>query len=140
MFRSGSGFALLLTTWALGCSTNAAPPVDHTCDGLAGDQLATAPRAVCPDDLPSDKDCGGKVPSYQSDVSSTIAARCGTCHGPGGIEAALPLSTHAQLYDQRRTGLNQIFTCLIPPACAMNLSSDERATLLLWLVCGSLDN
>ena len=140
MFRSQSGFALLLSTLALSCSTDAPPPVDHTCDGLAAEQLATAPRAACPNDLPSDQDCGGAIPSYKSDVSSVIAARCVACHSPGGIEAALPLLTHAQIFAQRRTVLNQVFTCLMPPPCAADLSSDERATLLKWMVCGSLDN
>lgn len=140
MSRSCGPRWVLLVSAALGCSTEPAAPVDHTCDGVAADQLATMPRATCPNDLPSDTECGTAIPSYQDDVASVVSVRCSNCHGPGGVEASLPLATHAQLFDQRRTVLNQIFTCLMPPPCAADLTSDERATILKWMVCGSLDN
>jgi uncharacterized membrane protein len=139
MFRSGCGLVLLVAV-ALGCSSDPAPPVNPTCDGLTAGQRATLARPACPNDLPSDADCTGTTPSYQADVASVISERCQICHGPGGVEAVLPLSTHAQLFGQRRTVLNQIFTCLMPPACAADLTGDERATVMKWLVCGALDN
>jgi uncharacterized membrane protein len=140
MFHRRGALAGLLVLTALGCAADPAAPVDHSCDGLPTDELAAAPRATCPDDLPSDADCEGTLPSYKAEVAAVVNERCGTCHGPGGVEVSLPLSTHAQLYQQRRSVLNQIFTCRMPPACAIDLTSDERAMLLKWMVCGSLDN
>lgn len=131
---------LLVLTAAPSCSSEPAAPVDHNCDALAADQRATTPRGACPNDLPSESGCGTAIPSYKTDVAAVFAARCGTCHAPGGIEAALPLTTHAQIFAQRRTVLNQIFSCLMPSPCATDLSADERANVLKWMVCGSPDN
>jgi uncharacterized membrane protein len=140
MFRSavlaGVGFALASV---LGCASPAAKTDDADCVGLPTEQRATDARGTCPNDLPSDTACDG-APSYKTEVANVISDRCGNCHGPGGIEASLPLMTHAQIYAQRRTVLDQIFTCQMPPACALDLTSDERAVLLQWLVCGALDN
>ncbi len=80
------------------------------------------------------------LPSYQADIAPLVSTRCGACHAPGGIEASFPLTTHAELYGQRRGVLNQIFTCAMPPACARGLEAEQRATLLKWFVCGALDN
>jgi uncharacterized membrane protein len=140
MFPKRAWFGLGLASLFAACSGDPAKPDgDGFCDGLKTEQLTTGPRDACPNDLPSDSDCAA-VPSYQTDVAPLISTRCSACHGDGGIEASFPLAPHAKLFAQRRTALNQIFTCGMPPACAHGLEPDERATLLQWFVCGALDN
>ena len=140
MFRNRGLLLLALGGVAVACSGDPAKVDDATCAGLTPDQLTTGPRAACPDDLPSDTDCSGAQPSYQADIAPLVSTRCGACHAQGGIEASFPLAPHARLYAQRRTALNQIFTCAMPPACAHGLEPGERAALLQWFVCGALDN
>lgn len=124
----------------VGCGDPPKPSEAATCDGLKASQLATGPRGACPDDLPSESDCSTALPSYQTDVAPLLGARCGACHTAGGIEASFLFTPYDRLFQQRRTVLNQIFTCAMPPACAHGLEPDERALLLQWFVCGALDN
>lgn len=141
MFLERAWFGLGWASLFVACSSEPAKPSEATtCDGLTAQQLATAPRDACPDDLPSDADCAAAVPSYQADVAPLLSTRCGACHAVGGIEASFPLAPHSRLFAQRRTVLNQIFTCMMPPVCAHGLEPDERAMLLRWFVCGALDN
>ena len=141
MFPKRARLGLGLASLFVACSGDPAKPSEATtCDGLTPAQLATGPRGDCPNDLPSDSDCASAVPSYQADIAPLIGTRCGACHAPGGIEASFPLAPYERLFAQRRTALNQIFTCSMPPVCAHGLEPDERAALLRWFVCGALDN
>jgi uncharacterized membrane protein len=80
------------------------------------------------------------VPSYASDVGPIIRARCGTCHAPGGIEQNRPYVDYDVLVMDRVRVLTQVYQCAMPPACAPQLSSDERHALLQWIVCKTPDN
>jgi len=141
MFHSRGWPRLLLVLASVpNCGNDSAAPVAHSCDGLAAEQRTIMPRPVCPNDLPSESDCGIEILSYKTDVAAIFATRCGDCHGPDGIESTLPLSTYAQIFEQRRTVLSQVFTCLMPLPCATDLTANERAQVLKWMVCGSLNN
>jgi len=139
MFRKGGQLALLASLLAA-CGAGSGSASDATCASLQPDQLASAPLPACPDDLPTESACAAATPSYATDIAPLIEARCGACHDPGQLSASFPLAPYAKLYDQRRSVLNQIFTCKMPPACAHELAPEERAALLGWFVCGALDN
>jgi hypothetical protein len=36
--------------------------------------------------------------------------------------------------------LGRVSRCIMPPICAAQPTSDERAKLLMWLVCGAPNN
>ena len=121
--RAVKGRRALVAAVALAACTTNAPP----------------PGPACPNDLPGA--CPSPPPSYARDVAPVIAARCGPCHAPGGVEAAQrDFSAYATVHTQRVTILTQIHACLMPPADAGTLDAAERATLQGWLVCGAPDN
>ena len=109
--------------------------------GLAGVLLAGACGAgagsddasTCPSDLPGA--CPSPAPTYASDVAPIITARCASCHGPGGVEAAHDFTSYAGVYAERTHVLSQVYGCLMPPPSTLPLSASERQTLLAWLVC-----
>ncbi len=93
----------------------------------------------CPRDLPAS--CPPAVPSYQADVASIIQRRCLSCHGNGGVAAGkFNFTTYGQVFAARSTVLNQVYGCVMPPLDAGQLTPDERATLLAWLVCHAPNN
>ena len=101
------------------------------------DPLAGA-RVDCPDDIPGG--CPGPAPSYSAAVAPAVAKNCEPCHRAGGLAPDKPLHTHDQLFERRRTVLNRVSRCIMPPACAQQPSASERRDLLQWLVCGAPDN
>jgi hypothetical protein len=93
----------------------------------------------CPQDLPAS--CPANPPSYQADVAPIIAARCATCHSPGGAGSAFfDFTSYASVYAGRGSMLNAVYACNMPPKSAGQLAQSERETLLTWLVCGAPDN
>ena len=97
------------------------------------------PAQSCPNDLPSG--CPATPPSYAHDVAPVIERRCYPCHGPGGAQSALhDFSRYDVVHTQRRTVLNEVYACVMPPRDAAAPTSDERKTLLTWLTCGAPDN
>ena len=112
-----------------------APVADGSADGPSFSDAGPS----CPLDLP--KACPTPPPSFQSSVFPTIQARCWACHGDGGFETAKhDLGTYDLVFAQRRSVLTQVYGCLMPPADASALTSEERAALLGWLVCGAPNN
>ncbi len=98
-----------------------------------------APSDPCPQDLPAS--CPATPPSYQTDVAPILAARCTTCHSPGGAGSAFfDFTSYASVYAGRSAMLNAVYACKMPPSGAAALESPERQTLLTWLVCGAPDN
>jgi uncharacterized membrane protein len=94
---------------------------------------------ACPNDLP--QACPTPPPSYQGKVLGIISAKCQTCHGVGGIEQSYrDLSTYDDIQASTSSMLDQVYQCQMPPPDAGQLSSDERAALLAWLVCGAPNN
>jgi uncharacterized membrane protein len=92
----------------------------------------------CPRDLPDA--CPTPTPSYANEVSAIFTTHCTSCHSPGGENSSLPLDTYEQIFSNRRDVLDQVYSCLMPNTGGVPLSSDERAALLAWLVCGSPNN
>ena len=97
----------------------------------------------CPKDLPPDDDCPNAVPSYANTVAPVIAARCTSCHRPGGLAASIQFDTYAKIAanSNKIHMVTQVYQCRMPPpSCAAPLTADERQTLLQWLVCGGPNN
>ena len=91
--------------------------------------------------MPPDTDCATASPFY-ADVAPIFAARCSVCHYPGGFETKYQFDTYAQIMSNMTNthALTQIYSCRMPPSCAPNLTAEERATMLKWLVCGAPEN
>jgi len=94
----------------------------------------------CPSDLPSRAVCDAGVPSYRLEVAPIIEQRCLGCHFEGNTLSGNVLVEHADVFGQRQTVLTRIYSCVMPPAEAAPLGSDERQVLLEWLVCGAPEN
>ncbi len=137
-----------LCTILVACSASNAPPSASDGGGIVGDgSLGSCvtlgpigmPRPNCPNDLPPDNDCATATPVY-ADVAPIFASRCSVCHHSGGYETMYLFDTYDQIYANRGRILTQIYACRMPPSCAPNLSGDERATMLKWLVCGATES
>jgi uncharacterized membrane protein len=94
--------------------------------------------ASCPNDLPAQ--CPASVPGFSSEISPLINNRCLPCHAPGGQESVTPLTNYQEIFQQRVSVLNQVYHCNMPLPGNPQLTADERALLLNWLVCNSPDN
>jgi uncharacterized membrane protein len=92
----------------------------------------------CPNDQPAS--CPATVPSYAADIAPAVDGVCGQCHAAGGVSANKPLDTYANLFQRRGSVLGQLVGCLMPPKAATQLTPQERADLLAWLVCGAPNN
>ena len=84
--------------------------------------------------------CPDPKPSYASDVRPIINARCTTCHSPGGQEASRDFTTYGGVFQQRQAVLTQAYSCRMPPAGNAQPTTQERQTLVAWLVCGAPNN
>ncbi len=99
------------------------------CDDRAG---------LCPNDLPT---FCGVAPSWATQVSPVFARTCGTCHGPGGVEAARPFVTWNDVSARQTSVLTQIYGCAMPlPDAGVSLTMAERGVVLEWLTCGAPNN
>jgi hypothetical protein len=97
---------------------------------------APAPEA-CPNDLPA---ACTTAPSYAAEIAPIFESHCVKCHSKGGEEESKPLDTHANVYSRRTTVLTQVYACKMPPDGEPALSAEERAKLLMWLVCKAPNN
>jgi uncharacterized membrane protein len=84
--------------------------------------------------------CPSPAPSYANDVRPILNARCTTCHSPGGQEAVRDFTTYAGVFAQRQPMLTQVYSCRMPPAGNAQPTTQERQTLVAWLVCGAPNN
>jgi uncharacterized membrane protein len=124
------GAAVTAVILVLGSSTGA---------GCGSSPATTEP--TCPNDTPTA--CPSPAPSYATDVAPILQSRCVPCHGPGGVEAARPFDTYANITraaDNPNRMLTQIHACLMPPAGQPPLTSAERKAILGWIVCMTPDN
>jgi hypothetical protein len=69
-----------------------------------------------------------------------LQMRCVGCHFAGSTITRTDLSTYANVYANRGSVLTQVYGCLMPPATSRQLTADQRASLLGWLVCGAPNN
>src|SRR5918911_16984 len=84
--------------------------------------------------------CPSPAPSFASDVRPIINARCVTCHSPGGQEAVRDYTTYSGVFAQRQPMLTQVYSCRMPPAGNPQPTTQERQTIISWLVCGAPNN
>jgi hypothetical protein len=87
--------------------------------------------------------CQQPVPSYANDVAPILDLRCNsTCHAPG--VGPWPLNNYNDVHDWVDIIGSYVEQCGMPPpeAGAGNgdLTDQERATILDWLVCGAPNN
>lgn len=115
---------------APGCagSDHPDPPPDA---GLDGD---------CPNDLPDGTACTTASPSYAKQTAAIIEQRCAVCHFAGNTQSARVFESYADIFEQRRGMLTQIYSCRMPPEVSVQLTAGERSALLQWFVCGAPDN
>ena len=92
--------------------------------------------AACPNDFPST--CPPQAPSFASDVEPLIHTECTPCHGPG--QQVPTLDTYANIMRAGQMISMQVFQCRMPPPPRAPLTSDQRQTILGWLVCGAMNN
>lgn len=126
--KTGQLFLLLALTAVVACGGTGGSSASTGGGGGAGG------GSSCPvGDIPSA--CPSPAPTYSKDVEPIFEKKCNLCHGPGGEAKDLPLTTWAEIEKIRGGCLDQIYTCRMPPAKTVTLSSEERATLLAWFVC-----
>ncbi|MGZ3417961.1 MAG: hypothetical protein ACXWUG_16175 [Polyangiales bacterium] len=104
--------------------------------GLGCSSQAPA-NASCPNDLPA---ACTTAPSYASEVAPIVSAHCLKCHSKGGVEESVPLDGYSAIFARRTTVLTQVYSCKMPQEGEPALSADERAKLLMWLVCKAPNN
>ena len=105
----------------------------------AGLACGPGPRNCPNDGAPT---CPTVVPDFETEVLPIFRAACVGCHGPGGVEASLPLTSYADITSPRvkTTAFSQVLGCVMPPANAPRpLSESERQVLLAWFACGTPD-
>jgi hypothetical protein len=86
--------------------------------------------------------CPAVVPDFETEVLPIFRGVCVGCHGPGGVEANVPLTSYAEITSPRvkTTAFSQVLGCVMPPANAPRpLSESERQVLLAWFACGTPD-
>ncbi|MFM2244821.1 MAG: hypothetical protein RL071_895, partial [Pseudomonadota bacterium] len=86
--------------------------------------------------------------SYHADAKSIIDAKCANCHQPGDV-GPFPLTTYAEVQAFEAAVRSSIESGTMPPwmpddACNdyvgnIDLSAEERATLLAWLDAGAAE-
>ena len=119
-------FAAIVMTVLSACSSH---------QGALGDRDAGAPAPVhCAPELPTA--CPDVVPGFASDVQPVIEARCTSCHGQ--LEGFWPLSNYKEVTDWKDLVRSMVLDCTMPPADAgVDMTNDERNTVLTWLSCGT---
>jgi uncharacterized membrane protein len=115
---------------ALACAGDAGQPSPEEQTG----------EGTCPNDLPADSKCSASSASYHEEVAGIIAQKCAGCHAPNNGVSSKVFASYADIFEERRSMLTQVYACRMPPSEAAALSSEERHALLEWFVCGALDN
>ncbi len=116
----------LILCMSLGACASGSEPVD--------------PGPACTTALPSSDDCATAAPSYTNDIAPLVGGRCLGCHFARNPNSSVVLETQSEIYDQRQLVETQLYRCAMPPSTGTPLTSDERAELLKWLVCGAPNN
>jgi hypothetical protein len=108
-------------------------------EGFLGGEAGVVPS--CP---MTSVDCpeSGAPPTYSEDVAPILAAHCTGCHGPGGENQDVPLTSYAALTKKSgtslvaQTAIAGVQNCKMPPAPLPRLSEQERKTLVCWFAGG----
>ena len=132
------GFALAWPTALLACSSAPTPSsvADASCPASSLVEPTETANVECPNDLPTQGDCGASTLTYQTDTAPLIHERCVGCH-QSGTGNRYVFSSYAGVASARAAILAQVYGCRMPPSCAPPLTAGERSVLLKWLVCGA---
>jgi hypothetical protein len=98
---------------------------------LGGEEGSIGPCPSAPIECPE----SDPAPTYTEDVAPVLDAHCTGCHGPGGENQDVPLTSY-RLVSNNRTAISNVLSCTMPPAPLPRLSDDERATLVCWYARG----
>jgi uncharacterized membrane protein len=89
-------------------------------------------------------ECPSPPPSWATDVEAIIHTRCSPCHFDGGAGTLSPYNADYSTYQGVAAHQILIHTvlaaCQMPPPDAGQLTTQEKQTLLEWVVCGAPDN
>ncbi len=96
--------------------------------------------AICPAGLPDSSACPDSAPSYASDVRPIIDDLCMGCHYAGYHYSTQVLATYDNLHRSVSLIEKEVYGCDMPPSGEPQLTTEERQTLLEWLVCGGPNN
>ena len=84
----------------------------------------------------------GAPPTYTDDVAPILAAHCIGCHGPGGENQDVPLTSYSALMTKTgtstraQTAIADVLNCTMPPSPLPRLSEAERTTFVCWFAGG----
>jgi hypothetical protein len=123
---------LVVLLISVGCSTT--NPGDGR--GFLGGEAGVVP--ACPMPL---IDCPetGPPPTYADDVAPILAAHCTGCHGPGGENQDVLLTSYAALAKKNgtssiaQTAIADVLGCKMPPSPLLRVPEQEQKTLVCWL-------
>lgn len=94
---------------------------------------------ACPDDLPAS--CPSPAPTFSADVAPLIQSHCSGCHSPDGLEPKPLLTSYDTITgptgSTARMVENQVGNCVMPPLGQPPLTSEERQTIVGWILCGA---
>ena len=112
---------VMLALAVLGACTTAGPPQD------------------CPDDLPPS--CPTPAPTFSADVAPLIQTYCAGCHSAGGQEPTPSLVNYSGITGPMgRTASDieyELNRCGMPKPGSPQLTSEQRRTILGWIICGA---
>ncbi|MGH7438724.1 MAG: hypothetical protein ACRENE_23805 [Polyangiaceae bacterium] len=128
----GDGFSAIPDAASESASSQDGQPEDGASEAEDG----AADAAVCDRHLPT---CPTSPPSFKNDVEPLFMGLCAPCHYAGSTIARTSLTTYTQIYADRGSVLNEVYSCRMPPPPPM-IPPAERSTILTWLECGAPNN
>jgi len=106
---------------------------------LAGVALGSCSKPSCQNDLPTA--CPSPAPTFSADVAPLIQKYCAGCHSADGEEPKPLLvnydSVTGSMDSTARMVETQLVQCNMPPSDHPQLTSEERQTILGWIICGA---
>jgi uncharacterized membrane protein len=84
--------------------------------------------------------CPATPPSVSAEIAIVVQNHCLSCHGPGGDDAALPLTSYAEIVMHEMAILPQVASCRMPPATSLPLTTAQRQDFVAWIACGAPQN
>lgn len=127
---SSSWIAALAVFVAVACSSKNPGDGEGFLGGEAGVVSTCSASVDCPE--------SGAPPTYSDDVAPILAAHCTGCHGPGGENQDVPLTSSAALTKKSgtsyvaQTAITDVIDCKMPPAPLPGLSEQEVKTFVCW--------
>lgn len=80
--------------------------------------------------------CTMPSPGYAKDIAPILNAKCNTCHA-NPDSGLWPLIDYEDVSDWQTLVLSDVEYCTMPPPDSTQLTPNEQATILSWVVCGA---